>query len=360
MSRRILDRDFRIGKRWPHRIFDFLPSRLLWRYLAWKGGASLPDSPFEVGKALSGADRILVALPEPVPEMLIALPAVQAHFSARPDSAIWLLAGPRETPFLASLFGRERILTLDPDRFFLGDPHYQDLMVQARGLRPNLVINFRDVSHPLLHQLLRATQAPLRVLLGEAPPVPFYNVTLAATQPVNHLRHFQMAARLWDAAGISMSGRWTRLDATADSLSRAALMLKPAGLKPESTWIFPWQDLPEGPQSALLKDVAAAARAAGHSVAVLQAEGGLFATPEPPPQVAETYPCLKTDTPGTLLALFASTAGTVGCHGPLVLLAGLTDANVTAYLREEDAPYDTSSLNGKLRVIPWDPKVATV
>lgn len=358
MSRRILDREFRVGKRWPHRILDFLPSGLLWRYLTWKSGIAVPDSPFEVGKALSGSDRILVALPEPLPEMLICLPAVQAHFRARPESAIWLLAGPRETPFLASLFGRERILTLDPDRFFLGDEHYRDLLLQAQGLRPDLVINFRDVSHPLLHQMLRATQAPLRVLLGKAPPVPFYNVTLAATPPVNHLRHYQMAARLWDAAGIPMSGKWTRLDPTADSLSRAALMLKPAGLKAGSTWIFPWQEVPADAQSALLEDVAAAARAAGNAVAVLQAEGGLFSSPEPPPHVAETYPCLKTDTPGTLLALFASTAGTVGCHGALLLLAGLTDANVTAYLREEDAAYDTSGLNAKLRVIPWEPKAS--
>lgn len=342
----------KVAKRWPHRLLNFLPSRQLWRYLTWQSGGLGPEMPFDIGKELSGADRVLMLLPDSLPELLIALPTVQAHFQALPKAAIWLMAGPRETPFLSSIFGRERMLVLEPEQFFLGEGHFQDLLGRLQGMRADAVINFRTGCPPLVHYLLRGTRAAVRIQLGSEPQWPFSNVTLVPVLPRNPLRHFQMEARLWDAAGIPVAGKWARLEPPADSLARAEALLKPAGLKAGNTWLFPWQDAPADAQASLLRELAAATGAAGHSLAVLQAEGGLFSSPSPPPEIAVAHPLLKTDSPGTLLALFASTAGTVGMQGNLVLLAGLTDADVTAYFREEDAPYDTSELNRKLRVIP--------
>jgi len=345
----------RVAKRWPHRLLNFLPSRQLWRYLTWQSGGLAPEAPFDVGKALSGADRVLMLLPETLPELLIVLPTVQAHFSALPKAAIWLMAGPRETPFLSSIFGRERMLVLEPEHFYLGEGHFQDLLGRLQGMRGDVVINFRSACPPLVHYLLRGSRAPVRIQLGSDAQWPFSNVTLVPGEPRNLLRHYQMAARLWDAAGIPVSGKWTRLEPPPDAQARVETLLKPAGLKAENTWLFPWQDAPAAAQASLLRELAAATRAAGHSLALVQAEGGLFASPAPPPDIAAGHPVLKTDSPGALLALFASTAGTVGLHGNLILLAGLTDADVTAYLREVDAPFDTSGLNRKLRVIPWEP-----
>lgn len=355
MSSRFPESAAKVAKKWPHRLLNFLPSRQLWRYLTWQSGGPGIEAPFDIGKELSGADRVLMLLPETLPELLIALPMVQAHFLALPKAAIWLVAGQRETPFLSSIFGRERLLELEPDHFYLGEDHFRDLLGRLQGMRADVVLNLRSDTPPLMHYLLRGTHAALRIQLGSEPQWPFSNITLAPREPRNHLRHFQMAARLWDAAGIPVAGKWPRLEPPSDAAARVEQLLKPAGLKAGNTWIFPWQDGPIAAQSSLLRELAAATRAAGHSLALVQAEGGLFGSPTPPPDIS--HPVLKTDSPATLIALFASTAGTVGVHGNLILLAGLTDADVTAYLREEDAAFDTSDLNQRLRVIRWQPKV---
>lgn len=351
MAIRILDREPRLGKRWPYRILNFLPSGRLWSYLTWKSGGNRPEAPFEICKGLQEARRLLIVLPEDVEEMLIALPVVQSHFQALPEAAIWLLAGPLETPFLSSIFGSERLLTLDPEQFFLGEEHFQDLRVRVQGMRPDMVLNFRTDAPPLVHALLRMSLAPLRLCFGSEPLLPFSNIALSATEPVNHLGHFQMAARLWDAAGIPMAGKWTRIDPSQDARARADQLLRSANLKPSATLLFPWQTSSGSQQLALFKEVAAAARAAGKTLAVVQAEGGLFASATPPLEVSAAYPCLKADSPAILLALFAGTAGTVGLRGPLLLLAGLTDADVTGYFTPEDAKFDTSALNAKLRIV---------
>jgi hypothetical protein len=351
MLRGIPERPVRFGKRWPHRFLDFLPSRQKWRYLVWKSGGNQPDPVFDLTQALTGTRRILMVLPDTVPELLLALPVVQAHFQSLPDAAIWILAGPVETPFLSSLFGRERVLTMDPAETYVGEAHFTDLEVRLQGMRPDLILNFRSPSHPLLLFLLRSSTAPLRVHLDPAVPPPFANITLAPGEPLNRLRHYDMAAKLWEGAGIKVTTKWTRLDPPAEAQGRADILLKAAGLKPRTTLLFPWQNQNEATQTALFKEFAKQGRAAGHSVALVQAEGGLFASPQPPASLAETHPCLRTDTHGTLLALFAGTLGTAGMAGPLLLLAGLTDADVTGYFGPEDAPWDTSAMNPKMRVL---------
>lgn len=354
MAGRILDRDPRVAKRWPYRTLNFLPSRQLWRYLAWKSGGHGPETPFEIGKALRETRRILMAMPESLEELLIALPVVQAHLQALPEAAIWLLAGPRETPFLSSIFGRERLLTLAPEDFYIGEEHFKDLLSRVQGMRLDMVLNFRADAPPLLHALLRMSHAPLRIQLGAEPPRPFSNVVLAPGNPVNHLGHFQMAARLWDAAGIPMAGKWSRIAPPEDVLSRADALLQPAGLKPKSTVIFPWQDRPGTQQVRVFKELGAAAKAQGKSLAVLHVEGGLFASAEPPLEITAAWPCLRTDSPGTLLGLYALASGVAGLRGPLLLLAGLAETDVTGYFGPEDAAFDTSALNNRLRVVPLD------
>ncbi len=354
MAGRILDHDPKVAKRWPYRTLNFLPSRQLWRYLTWKSGGKGPETQFEIGKALQETRRILIALPESLEELLIALPVVQAHFQSLPEAAIWLLAGPRETPFLSSIFGSERLLTLQPEEFYIGEEHYKDLLSRVQGMRLDMVLNFRADTPPLLHALLRMSQAPLRIQLGQEPPRPFANVILAPANPVNHLGHFQMAARLWDAAGIPLAGKWSRIAPPEDVLARADALLHAAGLKPKSTVIFPWQDRPVMQQLRLFKEQGAAAKREGISLAVLHSDGGLFASAEPPLEVTAAWPCLRTDSPGTLLGLFALASGVVGLRGPLLLLAGMTDTDVTGYFGTEDAPYDTSALNSRLRVVPLE------
>lgn len=352
MSLGIPERSTRVGKRWPQRFLNFLPPRQLWRYLTWKSGGIRQEEPFDLGRSLIGAHRILMVLPESVPEFLLSIPVVQAYFQTRPEAAIWILAGPRETPFLTSIFGRERILTLDPDQFFLGEEHFHDLLGRTQGMRPDLVVNFRVPSPPLLQYLLRVTLAPLRVYLDPGAVRPFSNISLPPSEPLNHYRQFQMAARLWDAANIPMAGKWTRLVPPNDAMSRAELLLKPAGIQPKSTVLFPWQAKPIAAQAALLKEVIKENRAQGRSVAVLQAEGGLFESPAVPAEICGACPCLRTDTVGTLLALFASTAGTAGMLGPLLLLAGLSDTDVTGYFGPEDMAFDTSGWNARMKVVP--------
>lgn len=351
MTRGIPERPARIGKRWPYRFLDLLPPKQLWRFLLWNSGGDRPDPTFEIRPALAGAHRILAILPESPSDFLLTLPILQAHFQSLPEAAIWILAGPGESPFLASIFGKERVLTLDPRVFHYGEEGFKDLQSRIRGMRPDLVINFRSPCPPLLQFLVRSSASPLRVHLDPAVKPPFSNISLAPTDPPNRFRHYQMVTRLWEAAGTPLNGKWSRLTPTPESQGRAELLLKAAGLKPGQTLLFPWQDKPAKDQAALLAEVAKQARAKGQSIAVLLAEGGPFASPPPPATVADGYPCLRTDTPGTLLGLFAVTAGTVGMRGPLLLLAGLTDADVTGYFGEEDAAYDTSAWNGRMRVL---------
>lgn len=352
MANRFLDQKARVGKRWPYKALDFLPSSQLRRFLAWRSRPRTQPPPFDVAKSLADSDRLLLILPEGLPELLIALPVVQSLFRARPASAIWLLAGPRENSFLAGLFGLERLLILNPDQFLYGEDHFKEMLQRLEALRLEVVINFRTRGSPLLYFLLRMTRAPLRIQVGAAPSAPWSNISLVAGDPPSHLRQYQMAARLWDSAGIPLSGQWGRIVPPPMALERARSLLAAAHLDPAATLIFPWQDLPGETQADLLVRLAAR-EAHGQSpraVALLQAEDPLFLSPPPPPAVASAHPVLKADTASTLLALFATTSGTMGMHGPLLLLAGLTDADVTGYFDAKDAPWDTSALNSRLRV----------
>lgn len=355
MPNPILASASQIGKRWPYRFLNFLPPRQVWRFLTWRSGGALPMPPFDLGPALREARRLLLVLPEDPREMLVSIPVIQAYFRALPEAAIWLLAGPRESDFLAGLYGRERLFILDPERFHLGEEHFKELRGRLEGMRPDMVLNLRDSSPPLLHFLLRLSQAPLRIQLGDVPGWPYYNISLAPGEPLNHLRRYRMAARLWDAAGPSMPEKWIRLSPPQEAMARAKSLLDSRMLQGASTLLFPWQERFGGgsAQLDLLKTLSRQAAAANprRTVAVVHVAEGLFAS-TPPGHVTETYPSLLADSDSTLLALFTGTAATAGLNGPSLLLAGLSDTDVTGYFVEEDAPFDTSGMNPRFRVVP--------
>jgi hypothetical protein len=218
-------------------------------------------------------------------------------------------------------------------------------------MRPDLVINFRAWSPPLLHFLLRKSGAPMRVQLSPG-PAGYANVTLAAGDPPNHLRRFRLVSKLWESAGLSLSGKWSRIVPPLEAVAKAGDLLAAAGLEPARTSLLPWQDAPGRDQVRLVRALGARGPGAapGFRVAVVQAMDALFPSPPPPVPELEGVPVLQADSASVLLALFAGTAGTVGVNGPLLLLAGLAEADVTGWFGPGDGPYDTSAGNARMKV----------
>src|SRR5882757_4828962 len=101
MARRNLGREPEIGKRWPYKALNYVPSRQLWKFLTWKSGGNLSDPPFNLGKTLSTRFRLLIVLPEDFRQILIAFPVIQNLVQDRPDSDFLILAGDRFVGFLA-------------------------------------------------------------------------------------------------------------------------------------------------------------------------------------------------------------------------------------------------------------------
>src|SRR4051812_13721831 len=108
MARRNLGREPEIGKRWPYKALNYLPSRQLWKYLTLKSGGKLADPPFSLGKTLSGNLRLLIRLPEDFRQILIAFPVVQCLIHDLAGSEFLLLAPQNRVGFLSALFGPDR------------------------------------------------------------------------------------------------------------------------------------------------------------------------------------------------------------------------------------------------------------
>lgn len=350
MTRRIPDLDRRIGKRWPSRFLNFLPVPQLWKYLVWRSGGDAPGPEFQLRKTMTDCRRILVVAPETFQETLVALPVIETIIHGVKDVSVRLIAWPREAAFLSGVFGRDKVLTLEPEGFYLREPHFQELLKSIQAFRPDVTVNFRTHSPPLLHFLLRSSQAPVRVQLNADAPPPFANVTLAAGARPNHLRKYLQVLKLWDATGDPVACKWARLTASKENLEKATALLASKNLRPEKTALFLWQDQPERDQSLLVRQAAESLKGQGKSLAVLHGTGSFPGATSPTPHVAAEFPTFAMESTGLTIALIAATAGVQGMNGPLLHLASLCEADVQGFFRAYDAPYDTAFLNPRLKL----------
>lgn len=342
-----------IGKRWPYKALNFLPDRQLWKYLDWKSPARPPDAPFDLGKSLTECKRILIAMPDGFQDNLVAFPVVQSLVQERPDSQFHFLIDHRLTGFLAAVLGSDRVTGIRWEDVYWGEPHFQELQRATAAFRPDLSLNFRSGTPPLLQFILRASGAALRVQASGESPEGYANIALRPAEPPNHLRRALQIARLWEASSRPVPVKWTRLAAGPDNLKEAAARLAGKGLKPEATRLFLWQDDPAGRQPELFRKAISARAAQGEaeSLVIVNGAGPFFPTPPPPSDLVLSVPTLEVDSTGLLLGLFARTRRSIGLNGPLLHLASLADTDVEAHFTDEDAPWDTSALNPRMRVL---------
>lgn len=341
-----------IGKRWPYKALNFLPDRQLWKYLDWKSPALPPAVPFNLGKSLTECKRILVALPDGFQENLLALPVVQSLIQERPETEFLFLIDHSLTGFLAAVLGSDRVTGIRWDEVYWGEPHFQDLARTSAAFRPEVSLNLRQETPPLLHFIIRGSGAALRVQSAGEGPHGYANIALRSAAPPNHLRRHLQVARLWDASERPVTVKWTRLAAGPDNLKEATARLTSLGLKPEATRLFLWQEDGTGRQEELFRKAVSARAAQGEaqSLVVVNGAGPLFPTPPPPTDLVLSLPSLEVDSTGLLLGLFARTRRSIGINGPLLHLASLADTDVEAHFEPGDAVWDTSALNPRMRV----------
>ena len=353
MARQIPGRFQGIGKRWPYKALNFLPPTQLWKYLGWKSGPALPAAPFQLGKSLTGCKRILVALPDGFQENLVAFSVVQSLVQERPDTEFLFLIEHHLTGFLAALLGSDRVAGIRWDELYWGEAHFQELQRIASAFHPEIALNFRAETPPLLHFVLRASGAPIRVQVAGDPPVAFANVALRPADPPNHLRRFAQATRLWDVSERPVPVKWTRLAAGPENLKEAHARICSKGLRPEATRLFLWQEETSSAQRELFRKVAAerAVQGEAQSLLVVNGAGPFFPTPPPPQDVILGIPSLEIDSTGLLLGLFARTRRSIGTNGPLLHLASLADTDVEAHFSAADAVWDVSATNARMKVI---------
>lgn len=352
MARRNPGRTPVIGKRWPYKSLNYLPSGRLWKYLAWKSGGSLPEQPFQPGKSLSEAKRILVTLPASFQEILVAFPMVQCLVQDRPETNFLFLTDQDLTGFVSALFGPDRVLGIRYDEFYWGEKHVQDLVRYATSFKPEISVNLREATPPLLQFLLRSSLAPIRVEISAEAPKPFVNLVIKPAEPVNHLRRFVQAVRLWEFSDRPIAPKWSRLGASAENLKEAHARLSAKGVRPDGARLFLWQDGSPERQRDLFKAAVSqrSAPGAAKSLVVVYGAGPLLASEPPPPDLILATPSLEVESIGLLLGLFAQTAYSIGVNGPLVQLAGIADTDVEAHFEAEEAVWDTAFLNPRLKV----------
>jgi hypothetical protein len=222
----------------------------------------------------------------------------------------------------------------------------------AAAFRPDVTLNFRGETPPLLHYILRASGAPIRIQSTGEGPAGYANIALRPADPPNLLRRHLQIARLWEASERPVPVKWTRLAAGPDNLKEATARLASKGLKPEATRLFLWQEDDTGRQTELFRKAVSvrAAQGEAQSLVVVNGAGPLFPTPPPPADLVLSLPSLEVDSTGLMLGLFARTRRSIGLNGPLLHLASLADTDVEAHFRAEDAVWDTSSLNLRMRV----------
>ena len=354
MARRILGRAPGIGKRWPHRALNFLPAKQLWKYLEWKSGGRGVETAFQLGKALTDCRRILVLLPDSFQDILVILPVLQSLAQDLPDLELLLLGDREDAPFLAALFGPDKVAPMDPEGLYWGEPHFRELERLVQAFQPDMALDLKQSTPPLLTYLLRTSQAPLRVGYTAVAPFPshFANIHLRPVDPPNPLRQALMTAALWNFSQSPVTCKWSRLKPGPDNLREAAARLTAKGLRPESTRLFLWQDAASPYQQEIFRAAVTERSGPGEStsLAILVAPGQPFAGIAPTPEMTSGIPCLEAETTGLLLGFFDQTARSIGINGPLLHLAGLTDTDVEAHFGAEDAPWDTSFLNPRMKV----------
>ncbi|MDB5050986.1 MAG: hypothetical protein JWO30_4057 [Fibrobacteres bacterium] len=353
MARRNLGREPEIGKRWPYKALNYLSSNQLWKFLTWKSGGQLGDPPFQLGKTLSGRLRLLILLPDDFQEILVAFPVIQSLIQGLTDSEFLLLTRQHLTGFLSALFGPDRVLGVRSEDFRWGEPHFLELIRTVAAFRPELSINLGAETSPLMHFLIRSSGAPIRVQVSGEAPRPFANIILTPSDPPNHLRRFLQAVRLWDFSERPIVPKWSRLGVSPENIKGAAARLTSKGLRPESTRLFLWQGLSPIRERDLFQATVRerSSQGAAQALVVVNGAGPLWASPPPPPDLLLGLPALEVESTGLLLGLFAQTARSIGTHGPLLHLAGIADTDVVGHFTEEDAVWDTSFLNPRLRVI---------
>ena len=353
MPRRNLGRAPGIGIRWPYKALNYLPPRQLWKYLTWKSGGQRPEPPFQLGKSLSEVRRVLIALPDDFQEILIAFPVVQCLVRALPKTEFMFLVDQDSAGFIFSLYGPDRALAIRPNEFHWGEPHFQAMVKTAVGYRAEMSINLRGETPPLMQFLLRSAAAPIRIQVsGDAPPL-YANLSLNPSGPPNHLRRFLQVLRLWDATEQPIVPKWSRLTASPENVREAAARLSSKGVNPEKTRLFLWQNLDPVRQRELFRAAVSerAGQGAAQPLVVVNGAGPLYASDPPPQDLILATPALEIDSTGLLLGLFTQTARSIGLNGPLLQLAGIADTDVEAKFSEEDAPWDTSFLNPRLKVV---------
>lgn len=329
----------------------------MWEYLRGKSGATRMEEPFRLGEVLTGCKRILLALPDGLQENLVAFPVVRSLVRERPDTVFLFLANQNLTAFLAALYGHDQTVGIRHDELYWGEPHFLELRRIAEEFRPDVSINMREATSPLLHFILRAARARIRVQANGDAPEGFANVVLRPSEPANHLRRFMQATALWEAAENPVTVKWARLTPGPGNIKDAMSRLEAEGLKPESTRLFLWQHGNSHREQALFRKLAAdpAERSGGRSLLIVSISGSLFQTPPPPPDLTAGFPAQRIDSTGTMLGLFASTRSSIGVNGPLLHLASLGDTDVEAHFGEEDRAWDTSALNARMRIVYEEP-----
>jgi hypothetical protein len=343
-----------IGKRWPYKALNLLPEKRAWSYLRRKSGADLPTSAFALGPSLTGSKRVLVALPDDFQANLVAFPVIRSLARERAGTEFMFLIEQRLTGFLAALLGSDRVIGIRGEELYWGEPHFLELRRIAADFRPDVSVNLRETTSPLLHFILRAAQAPIRIQagIGAAPPEGFANIYLRPGEPLNRLRAYAQVAGLWDAAEIPVPVKWARLGAGPENLKEAEARLRQAGLDPAATKILLWQHgFSQRERELLVSENGSPDGKRAASLLVVNGGGPLFATPAPPPDLLAGRAALTVDSTGLLLGLFACTRRSVGVNGPLLHLASLADTDVEAHFAAEDAAWDTSWLNARLKVL---------
>jgi hypothetical protein len=305
-----------------------------------------------LGRDLTVCKRILIVLPDGFRENLIAFPMLQSLIQERPETEFLFVIDQSLTGFLAALLGSDRVIGVRKEEFFWGEPHFRELERVLAGFHPEVSLNLRETTPPLLHYLVRMARAPIRAQIGEDAPPAFANVVLRPADPANLLRRYLQVARLWDVSERPVAVKWTRLAAGAENLKEAGNRIVSKGLRPEATRLFLWQD-GDSPRERDLFRACVAERAAqgeAQSLLVVNGFGPLFPTPAPPPDLLLGLPALSVDSTGLMLGLFARVRRCIGINGPLLHLASLADTDVEARFGEEDRKWDTSGLNPRMKV----------
>ncbi len=357
MALKILGRSPRIGKRWPHKALNFLTDQQVRKYLAWKSKGRGVEPPFHIGNAIFQARRVVVLLPDTLVEILVAVPLLQCLAQDLEAMELRLLADHRFTPFLTSLFGPNSVIEQVPEDFYWGETHFKELEKKIVDFQPQMVLNLRVATPILLGHLVQSTQAPLRIEMAGQTESPSANIILKPQTPSNHLRRMILTTTLWRFANTRIACKWTRLKPGKDHLQEASSKLAGLGLRPENTQIFLWPGLASPFQQDVLQKAMEANKATGNvkSLVILWSSSAPFSDPPPPPECTLGLPCLEADSTGLLLGFFDQTPLSIGLQSPLLHLASLADTDVEAHFDPEDAPWDTSFLNQRLRVVYRNP-----